>query len=88
MKSKVYSYSGVCEAVSRLADDGYMVYEVPGCLVDGFICIAPDEKHWNFEFREVYLNEWSSGLSMRRFRELSQRQKDLIEKIENSWDAA
>lgn len=80
--SRVYSFSSVETAVSKLADDGYMVYEIPGYLVDSYICLAPDDRHWNFEFKETYLNEWSSGLTMRRFRELSQRQKDLIEKIE------
>ena len=80
--SRVYSFSSVATAVSQLADDGYMVYEIPGCLVDSYICLAPDDERWNFEFKEKYLNEWSSGLTMRRFRELSQRQKDLIEKIE------
>ena len=78
----VYSYSAVAAAVQQLEKDGYFVYEVPGALVDGYICLAPDEKHWNVEFRETYLNEWSSGLTMRRFTNLSQRQKDIIERIE------
>lgn len=79
---QVYSWRAVEAAVKQLVDDGYFVYEVPGVLVDGYICLAPDEKRWNIEFRETYLNEWSSGLTMRRFTKLSQRQRDIIERIE------
>lgn len=79
---QVYSWRAVEAAVKQLVDDGYFVYEVPGVLVDGYICLAPDEKRWNIEFRETYINEWSSGLTMRRFTKLSQRQRDIIERIE------
>ena len=79
---QVYGWRAVVAAVQQLEKDGYFVYEVPGVLVDGYICLAPDEKHWNIEFKETYLNEWSSGLTMRRFTNLSQRQRDIIERIE------
>lgn len=79
---QVYSWRAVEAAVKQLVNDGYFVYEVPGVLVDGYICLAPDEKRWNIEFRETYINEWSSGLTMRRFTKLSQRQRDIIERIE------
>lgn len=79
---QVYDWRAVAAAVQQLEKDGYFVYEVPGVLVDGYICLSPDEKHWNIEFRETYINEWSSGLTMRRFTKLSQRQRDIIERIE------
>lgn len=68
---KVYSYKDVDAFVYDLTyKHGYECIQIPGCLVDGYICIAPDDKHWNFVFRETYLNEWSSALTMRRCRKI------------------
>lgn len=68
---KVYDYKAVDSFVfGKLAPAGYDITCIPGALVDGYICVAPDESKYNFVFTEKYLNEWSSGVVMRRCRKL------------------
>lgn len=68
----IYSYKAVEKFIEdKLIPEGYEIELIPGALVDSYICIAPDANHYNFIFRETYLNEWSSGLTMRRCRALT-----------------
>ena len=67
----VYSYRSVEQCVYEdLEPMGYEIHVFPGVLVDSFICIAPDEQHYNFIFWEEYLNEWSAALTCRRCQKL------------------
>lgn len=59
--------------VNQLAELGYMSFCIPGVLQDNFICdlgINHGLKMGRFKMRkyvltrEVYLNEWSSGLEL------------------------
>lgn len=68
---KVYSFTAVEKFIAeKLEPQGYEVHQIPGSLVDDYICIAPDDRHYNFCFRSQYLNEWSSGLTLRKCRKL------------------
>ena len=68
---KKYSYKAVETFISeKLAPAGYDIHQIPGSLVDEYVCIAPSENYYNFIFREQYINEWSSGLSMHRYKNL------------------
>ena len=68
---KGYTYKSVEAFVfGKLAPAGYEIHQIPGSLVDNYICIAPDERHWNFTFREEYINEWASCLIKRKCRKL------------------
>ena len=79
--ANLYSQSSVDRFVNSLVEDGYEVHTIEGCLNDGYICVPPDDKHYGFEFKVVYLNEWSSALSMRRFSKLSKRQEKIISEL-------
>ena len=59
--------------VNQLAELGYMSFCIPGVLQDNFICdlgINHGLKMGRFKcrkyilIREIYLNEWSSGLEL------------------------
>lgn len=68
---KKYSYNAVETFIREKLDPaGYDIHQIPGSLVDEYVCIAPSEKYYNFIFVERYLNEWSSGLSMHRYKKL------------------
>lgn len=80
---KLYTYQAVDKFIAeKLAPAGYEIEEIPGALVDSYICIAPDAEHYNFIFREEYINEWSSGLSCRRYQKLPRWALDALASVE------
>ena len=80
----IYGYSEVVKFINeKLLPQGYDVHEFEGVLVDSYICIAPDEKHYHFIFWEKYLNAWSSGLTMLRYSRLPAWAN---EKLEHEFD--
>lgn len=44
---------------------------------------APDDKHWNYVVREVYLNEWSSAHTIRKCAKISAALQREIDSAEN-----
>lgn len=79
----IYSYKAVEKFIEeKLIPQGYEVVEIPGALVDSYVCIAPDDGHYNFIFREQYLNEWSSGLTARRCRKLTRWALDALAAVQ------
>lgn len=78
---KLYDYKTVEKFIfGKLAPLGYEIHAVPGCLCDGYICVSPDESKYHFIAQKRYLNEWSSGVSMRRYRKLPKWAVDFIAK--------
>lgn len=76
---KVYSYKAVDDFVfGKLAPLGYDIHIMPGALVDGYICVAPDASRYHFIAKEHYLNSWSSGVTVRRCRRLPKWAEDYI----------
>ena len=70
----IYSYKAVEKFIEeKLIPAGYEIELIPGALVDSYVCIAPDENHYNFIFRETYINEWSS--IFRLFKQLFNKNK-------------
>jgi len=80
---QLYTFESVERFIAeKLVPLGYDCRNVGGSLVDSWVCIAPDAKHWNFEFRERYISGWASGLSQRRTRQLSKwAQKMLSQEV-------
>lgn len=68
--------------LSQCADQGYDCVELwEGSLGYGhLVLLAPDDNHWNFEIMEYYINSWSSGHTVRRFKKISRK---LLKEIEN-----
>lgn len=80
---KLYSCTAVDDGLNNLTNMGYDCIQVSeGILGCGhWICVAPDDNHYHFEFKEVPINEWSSGHTVRKFSKLSKRQMQMIECI-------
>lgn len=78
--TKMYSTSAVGQAIEFLANKGYEIITVEeGTLGYGHvICLAPDDDHYNVEIQERYLNEWSSGHTIRNFDKISSRIEKLL----------
>lgn len=75
----VYDYTAVEKAIrEHLLPTGYEVHVVPGVLLDSYVCIAPDDQHYHFCCREVAMNEWSSALTVQRYRRLPKWAKDAL----------
>lgn len=81
----LYSLKAVEQAVNELEKAGYEIIVIDGCLIDSYVCIAPDENHWNYIFYEHYLNEWSSAYKVRRCSKISKRVERWME--QNGCDA-
>lgn len=67
----LYTQRAVDEAANKLARMGYTFHELPGSLLAPFVAESPDNNHWNYVFREVYMNEWCSMYSVRKCRKIS-----------------
>ena len=80
---KTYSTSTITKAIEFLENKGYEIVNVEeGTLGHGHvIAIAPDASHYNVEIQEVYLNEWSSGHTVRNFGKISARIAKLLENV-------
>lgn len=65
----LYSQKSVDEFVNgKLEPSGYEINVLEGCLIDGYVCVPPDDKHYLFIFLPHFLNEWSSALEAHRYR--------------------
>lgn len=60
--------------------EGFMSYLVPGCLLDGYILTAPGCK--TTIIKEVYLNCYSSGYSIRKYNRIPAKYQKIIDLIE------
>lgn len=75
---EIYSYAVVKKIREKLAEhSGVFVYEIPGGLVDNYIMGA--DGCYTFIIREKYLNEWSSGVTIRKYRKIPEKYKHVAE---------
>ncbi len=81
MTAKLYSCTAIGQAISKLSDMGYECITLEeGTLGYGHIfMLSPDENHYHWIFKEVYLNEWSSAHTVRRTAKISKKYQRLIE---------
>ena len=87
----IYSMVTVQDLMQRCMDNDFefvTLLDKDGVPMEGtlgyghFVMIAPPNRPkrrwWNFEVTEVYLDEWSSGHTIRRFHKISKRlQKEI-----------
>ena len=85
MRMKIYSWDSVKNLINKYVEMGGEVYKVEGSLQDNFICTLDGYK--SLVVREVYLNEWSSGLSVRFYNELPKKYRDVVELFNEGKDA-
>ena len=71
--SGYFSQTAATKAAEELSKHGYTFAPLPGSLLDPFVAIAPDERHYHIIFEEVALNEWSSAYTISRRAKLPRR---------------
>lgn len=75
MKQALYTCKETMAVINSCIDEGYECIQLSaGTLgVGDWVLIAPVESHFNIVIREIALNEWNSGHTIRRQKHLSQR---------------
>lgn len=78
----VFGCSEIAKLINACSEMGYtMEMFRPESLGYGsFVLVSPDENHWNFIVEEIYLNEWSSGHTVRRSMKISKKLQVEIDK--------
>lgn len=78
---KIYTISSTEQFVDEMMEKGWEYIQIrEGVLGLGdILLLAPEDKKWNFVIREVPLNMYSSGQTIRRCQKLS---KALLKEIE------
>lgn len=67
------------KSIKKLIEDctgkhGYTIAQIrDGTLGYGKMVLLAPPGYWNFVIEEIYLNEWSSGHTVRKCREISKR---------------
>ena len=79
----LYSYKAVDALIDELVPQGWeWISFSEGTLGRGDgVLLSPDDRHYSFEYREVYLNEWSSAHTIRRFSKVSARIQAEIDRV-------
>ena len=70
---KLYTSTAIDELITKALANNYELVQIEeGTIGHGFcVLLAPDEKHYNFVIREVYINCWTSAHTVRRCRKIS-----------------
>lgn len=72
----LYDWESVKKLIDKYTEMGGEVHELTGSLQDNYICTLAGYK--SAVVREVYLNEWSSGLSVRFYNKLPKKYEEVI----------
>lgn len=89
MSKNLYSMGAIDKLLNELVGNrGYDFIQLrDGVLLDGdFILVSPDDEHYSYVVREVYLNEWSSAYTVRRTAKISKALWDEAEKYEREQE--
>lgn len=80
----IYGYTAVENLLNRYSDSGkeFCAYTIPGGLIDGMIITGAGLK--TAIIKEVFLNEWSSGATIRLYKKIPAKYARIVEMIENS----
>lgn len=79
----LYSYKAVEELMNKYNDLGGEVYIIDeGCLAYGLVIMVCDGYKCAIA-KEVYINAWSSGQSIRFYNKLPKKYADILEKFLN-----
>jgi len=81
--SNIYTCNAISDMVEELLDSGYEYVQLrEGSLGYGdAVLLSPEpEKKYNFVIREVFLNPWCSGHTVRRCMKISKKLQDEIDK--------
>ena len=78
---KMYGPTDTDKFINHMCEKGWEAIQLNegGVGIGDWVLIAPDDDHYHFVIREVYLNEWSSGQTVRKCSKLS---KKLLKEID------
>lgn len=85
--NSIYGQEAVSAAIDELQNMGYTFAPLPASLLSPCVAIAPDDRHYNYVFEEIYLNEWASGYRVYRRAKLPKRILNAIDEAEQ-YDCA
>lgn len=77
----LYTSTSIDKLICELTERGYEAVNLrDGVLTSGdWVLIAPDDKHYNFVIRDVFINEWSAAQTVRRCAKISKALQSEIE---------
>lgn len=76
----LYSYKAVEELMDKYAEKGGEIYIInEGSLAYGLVIMTGDGLKTTI-CKEVYLNEWSSGQSIRMYNKMPKKYAEILEK--------
>ena len=80
---KKYSVSAIDSLLASTAQEGYSIVQIEeGTLGHGHILLlAPRPDWYNVEIQEIYLNEWASAHTVRKFGKYSARIRSLLASV-------
>ncbi len=80
----IYSWSDAQRLIDKYAESGreYSGHYIPGVLVDSVIMTGDGLK--TAIIKGVYLNEWSSGVTIRMYNKLPAKYARIVEMIEEA----
>lgn len=83
-----YTYEAAEKMIDTLTEKGYTPISLrEGTLgIGDWVLVAPEENMYNFVIREVYINPWKSGHTIRRCGKISKALQAEIDAAENSED--
>lgn len=84
-RNNIYTVSSTGEFIRDMCNRGWEAIQLDeGSLGHGnLVLLAPDERHWNFVIKEVYIGPYSSGQTIRRCRKISKALQNRIDKSIN-----
>ena len=82
-RNTIYTVSSTDEFIRDMCNKGWECIQFnEGSLGHGdLVLLAPDERHWNFIIKEVYVGPYSSGQTIRRCRKISKALQKKIDKV-------
>lgn len=82
----LYTYREIEKAIKEYQEAGGRAQLIQrGVLGCGDWLLVPEGTDlFYYVIREVYLNEWSSAQTLRRYRKLPKKYREILEQIDNS----
>lgn len=82
----IYSYDAVTKLMNHYIENGGAVYELEeGSLAQGLtVCVCDGYK--TAVIKEVYLNEWSSGQTVRLYNRIPKKYDKMIDDLWEKWE--
>ena len=77
---RTYPAYVIADVLKSAEDAGYQIIQVAESVIGyGHMILLAPEKPWtNVEIREIVLNEWLSGYTVRKFSKISKRIEQLL----------